>query len=471
MKSNYTTTPKKKQTIQALWRLEKIILNSLDFKEVIEKIVNSVLTELDYLQLGYRIVVLILKDPKNNLLKRVSISQTKEAEKALKASPIPFPQINIPLTSKKNLCVKVFKSKKPATTSYWPDLLMPAFTNEQAIEVQKIVGIKESLVYPVISQNQSIGVIIFSMTKTEEEVTLEERDLISGFTDVVGLAVQNARLYTSVEETTLKLKEANGQLKELDRLKDEFVSVASHELRTPMTAIKSYLWMALNGKGGKLLEKQKYYLDRAYLSTDRLIKLVNDMLNVSRIEAGRVALSVEEVDLNKLALEVIDEVKPRADELGLKIKVNKVDKLTEVIADVDKIKEVLINFIGNSLKFTPHGGLIEISFEEKVDTVVTSVKDNGKGVEKDDQPKLFEKFGLLKGSYTTNTISQGTGLGLYICKSIIQLHKGEIWAESEGRDKGSKFSFSLRKYNVKDLKKIQSEQDGKESKEIIHTGI
>ena len=148
----------------------------------------------------------------------------------------------------------------------------------------------------------------------------------------------------------------------MDKLKDDFVSLASHELRTPMTAIKSYLWMALAGKGGEISGKLKFYLQRAYDATDRLIKLVNDMLNISRIESGRITISIQRVSLVKLVQDVVFEVMPRAQELGVKLSVTASLGVPDVIADSDKIKEVLINLIGNSLKFTPANGTITVSF-------------------------------------------------------------------------------------------------------------
>jgi signal transduction histidine kinase len=142
-----------------------------------------------------------------------------------------------------------------------------------------------------------------------------------------------------------------------------------------------------------------------------------------------------------------------------------------VMADADKIKEVLINLIGNSLKFAPKGGQINISFEVKDKEVTTCVTDNGEGIDAEDIPKLFHKFGMVKGSYITNQkAAQGTGLGLYISKSIVEKHGGKIWAESGGRGKGATFSFTLRIYNDEDFAKIANKQV-KEGLGIIHSDI
>lgn len=276
----------------------------------------------------------------------------------------------------------------------------------------------------------------------------------------------------SLRNITMQLEKANAKLKQLDALKNEFVSVASHELRTPMTSIKSYLWMALDGKGGKLNDEQKFYVQRGYDSVDRLIRLVNDMLNISRIEAGRITIELQKVDLHKLAQEVVDEVVLRAKEVGVTIDLEKPEMETYVIADPDKIKEVFFNLLGNSIKFTPSGGNITISFTEKADLIETKVKDSGEGIEAEDIGKLFQKFGLLPGSYTTNQPANGTGLGLYICRSIIELHQGKIWVESEGSGKGSTFTFQLKKFNESDLQqRTQTTNDAKNSDELVHSEI
>jgi signal transduction histidine kinase len=242
-----------------------------------------------------------------------------------------------------------------------------------------------------------------------------------------------------------RLSEANDKLKTLDKLKDEFLSLASHELRTPMTAVKSYLWMVLQGEGGKVTEKQASYLNRAYNSTSHLIVLVNDMLDVSRIESGRITLNLGEIKLSQVIDDAVAEITPRATELEIEIAVMPFPSLLpSVLADSDKIKEVLINLVGNALKFTPKKGKITIGFRQNDGMVETSVTDTGAGIKKEDIPKLFQKFVMVGGSEQKALNTQGTGLGLYICKSIVELHGGKIWVKSEGEGKGTSFTFSLK---------------------------
>jgi signal transduction histidine kinase len=435
----YSTTPKYKETIAALWRLEKVILNTLDFKDVSQKIVDSVLTELGYLELGYHVVVLALIDKQSQTLRRVSFSDTPKAKQAIGSLSLPFKDIHIPLSASNNLCVKAIQTKTPQITHVVADVFYPALSEEEVSAIQRVVGIKTTMVYPILSQGEVLGVLIFSMTKSEQEVSPEEKDLIAGFTDVVGLAVQDARLYSS-------LQEAHDKLKSLDTMKDGLISLASHELRTPMTAMKSYLWLLLHKTDtiGPLTDKQKHYLERMDASTQRLIELVNDTLNVSRIEAGRFTVTLQPVNLFILATEVINELMPIAQHVPLTIAlVPPAQSLPQVMADPGKIKEVLINLIGNALKFTPPGGKITISLSQSNEMVQTAVSDNGRGIKQEDIPKLFQKFGVVEGEYLTKSI-QGTGLGLYISKSIIDMHHGHIWVESKGEHQGTTFFFTLR---------------------------
>lgn len=441
MAESSSNTPRTKQTIDSLWRLEKIILDTLDFTTVVQKIVDSILTELGYLQLGYRIVVLALIDENTKELKRISISQTAEAQQALAVTPVPFYEISIPLDHLNNLCIKAIQDNLPYVTHNWKDILIPSYTEAEAQRVQEIIGIQTSMVYPVTYRGIVRGVMIFSMVKSEDQVSEDERDLIRGLTEIVGIAVQNAKLYSDLEKTTKRLDEVNKQLESLDKLKDEFVSITSHELRTPMTAIKSYTWMVLNNKAGAITIKTQEYLDRVYQSTERLIHLVNEMLDVSRIEGGRVQLKLEPLDLYKLSTDVQLEFQARATESQLSVEIISSDNLPQVTADREKIHQVLENLIGNSFKFTPSGGKITVSFKVSENKVETSVTDNGKGISSEDMPKLFKKFGRLENSLIAPT-SGSTGLGLFICKQYIEMHGGTIDAISEF-GKGTTFTFSL----------------------------
>lgn len=229
-------------------------------------------------------------------------------------------------------------------------------------------------------------------------------------------------------------------LKRLQELKDEFVFVAAHELRTPVTAIKGYLSLILEGSAGQISAQAKKFLEQTQRSNDRLNQLVNDLLEIARSEAGRLEIKVEPVDIEEPIKSTQDELKPLADEKKISISTALLDVMPKVMADSGRVKEVMVNLVGNSIKYTQEGGKIEILSEQKDGMLITHVRDNGFGMSKEAQTKLFEKFYRVQTDKTKNI--QGTGLGLFIVKQIIEKMGGKIWVNSE-EGKGSVFSFSL----------------------------
>ena len=242
--------------------------------------------------------------------------------------------------------------------------------------------------------------------------------------------------------------------KMLENLKDEFISVTSHELRTPMTIIKNYLWMLSSTRGGKLTTIKKNYITKAQKGVERMLKLINDMLDVSRIDQNRLELHPKTVDLVKLLADVVEEFKGKTEEKGLSLKLDvgseKLDEggqKLEVRADEDKLREVIVNFLANAVKFTERGGItIQITNSKQQTTdssfVKISVTDTGKGIATEDLEKLFHKFSRISNSYTTAAEAGGTGLGLYITKSLVERMGGEVGVTStEGQ--GSTFWFTL----------------------------
>lgn len=232
--------------------------------------------------------------------------------------------------------------------------------------------------------------------------------------------------------------------KSLDKTKDEFISVTSHELRTPMTIIKSYLWMVLSGKAGEINTKEKEYLNKAMSGVERMLSMINDMLNISRLEQSRIQFERENFEINSYIKDFISEFEIKAAEKGIYLKGEGLDKNIIVNADKDKTTEILTNLVGNSLKFTKQGG-ITIKVDEGDDFVLIQVTDTGAGIEPDDQQRLFHKFGRLNNSYQTVAESGGTGLGLYIVKLYVEGMGGKIGVRSEGKGKGSTFWFILKK--------------------------
>lgn len=250
-----------------------------------------------------------------------------------------------------------------------------------------------------------------------------------------------------LEEAKEVLEKSNKELKQLDQLKSDFISTVSHELRTPLSIIKEGVSLVLDRVPGDVNEKQQKILDISKFNIDRLARIIDSLLDISKIEAGKVELKRSLINISDVVKQVTDsfEIKIREKGLTLKLDINK--EAGKVYADTDRISQVLINLIGNAIKFTS-SGYIEVSCKDKNDVVVCSVKDTGSGILKDDLPKLFDKFqqfGRLAGAG-----EKGTGLGLSIAKGIMDMHNGSISVESEP-GMGSCFTFILHKYTEESL--------------------
>jgi signal transduction histidine kinase len=248
-------------------------------------------------------------------------------------------------------------------------------------------------------------------------------------------------LEKKVEQRTHELAFANERLKELDRLKSDFVSNVSHELRTPLTAIKGAVDLVLREVTGPLTEKQIHYLTRVRSNTQHLAGLINDVLDLSKIESGRIEVKSSPVSLNGLVHEVIEALRLVAAEKVITLESRVLEPSIMVWADRGKINQVLMNLVGNAIKFTPMQGRVIVSAsgtgEERVQV---SVSDTGPGVPPEETKKIFTKFYQIANVNGANP--KGTGLGLAISKALVELHGGRIWVESqEGR--GSTFSFTL----------------------------
>lgn len=237
------------------------------------------------------------------------------------------------------------------------------------------------------------------------------------------------------------LAQANDQLRKLDNAKSEFISIASHQLRTPLTAIKGFISLILEGSYGTVDSNLKDILNKVYLSNERLIALVEDMLNLSRIESGRMEYSFEKVKIEDIAREVHDTFVIRSKEKGLKLELKLPENpLPEAMTDKNKIREVISNLVDNAIKYTLKGWVV-LKLSLSGDKILISVVDTGIGIPKEEIPYLFNKFSRGKDISRLNT--GGTGLGLHVGKRMVDALQGNLWVESEGAGKGSTFNVEI----------------------------
>jgi signal transduction histidine kinase len=273
-------------------------------------------------------------------------------------------------------------------------------------------------------------------------------------------SVQNEiRRKEELQYLTEKLASANDELRKLDNAKSEFISIASHQLRTPLTSIKGYISLLLEGNYGKIDEVIMDPISKIYASNERLIQLVEELLNVSRIESGRMEYIFEKSSIEKITTALKDTFSVIAKGKGLYMHLNMPSEpLPEIEIDAGKTREVISNLIDNALKYTRRGGITvksellkDMNWSVKHaggqdedlsgDVVRITISDTGIGVPETELPYLFSKFS--RGKDTSRLHVSGTGLGLYVGRNIIEAQHGKIWVESDGLNKGSKFIIDL----------------------------
>lgn len=239
----------------------------------------------------------------------------------------------------------------------------------------------------------------------------------------------------------LALSEANERLIVMDKAKSEFLAIAAHQLRTPLSGVKWTLRMMIDGDMGKIAAEQKKFLEKGYETNERMIHLVNDLLDVVRIEEGRFIYQRQEFQLADLIKEIIEGFKEIIKEKNLNLEFSKPkEKIPKLTADLEKIRLVLQNLLDNAIRYTPIEGRVKVSISMEDNGLKASIEDNGLGIPKQQQARVFTKF--FRGSNVIRRETEGTGLGLYITKNIIEAHGGQIGFTSE-ENKGSTFWFTL----------------------------
>jgi signal transduction histidine kinase len=231
--------------------------------------------------------------------------------------------------------------------------------------------------------------------------------------------------------------------KTIERLKTEFVSISAHQLRTPLSAVKWTLRMILDEDLGEISKEQREFLEKTYLSNERMIHLINDLLNITRIEEGRFLYNVKSQDIIEIAEGIISPVKEVAQRKGLRFEFQKSKtEIPKLELDPEKISLVFQNLLDNAVHYTKTGGLVKISIDclKNKKEILISVKDTGIGISKAQQKRVFTRF--FRGTNAIKTETQGTGLGLFIAKNIVEAHGGRIWFESK-ENKGTTFYFTL----------------------------
>jgi two-component system, NtrC family, sensor kinase len=299
-------------------------------------------------------------------------------------------------------------------------------------EMLERFGFRASLAVPLLREDRIIGGLVVRR-KSTGEFRPEVIELLKTFATQSVLAIQNARLFREIEDKSRQIEAAN-------RHKSEFLANMSHELRTPLNAIIGFSEVLGERMFGELNEKQAEYTDDILSSGRHLLSLINEILDLSKVEAGRMELEVATFDLPLAIENARTFVRERATKHGINLDVTVDERLGDFVGDERKIKQILLNLLSNAVKFTPEGGRIGINARQADGSVEISVSDTGIGISPEDQATIFEEFRQVGGDYAHK--KEGTGLGLTLAKKFVELHGGKIWVESEV-GKGSRFIFTL----------------------------
>ena len=288
------------------------------------------------------------------------------------------------------------------------------------------------LAVPLVREDRILGALVVRR-RTPGEFPPPIIELVETFASQSALAIQNARLF---QEIALKSRE----LEVASRHKSEFLASMSHELRTPLNSVIGFSEVLLDRLFGELNEKQEQYLEHIRASGRHLLELLNDILDLSKVEAGKMQLELDRTSLREALEHGVAMVSERADRQGLSLIVALEDGVDVVVADPLRLKQVILNLLTNAVKFTPSGGRVEANAERVGDEIRVSVKDSGLGIAESDQARIFEAF--QQGRRDVSASAEGTGLGLTLCRRIVELHGGRLWVDSR-LGQGSTFTFAI----------------------------
>jgi signal transduction histidine kinase/uncharacterized protein YpmB len=419
--------------LYALQRLSRNLSTTLQEEEMFKRIGTGQLQELGM----ERALVFLWEEKEKKFLLQLNIGYEPEEIEAIisKVNSKTYQQIFLGLIRQKN----IFSSNKGNSN-----------LNQNLCS---LFGMGALVVCPILPKTGACGFICTGVIGQRNNINEGDEESIAILANQIGQALENARLFEAtwhaqqelekkVETRTAELSQALEEVKKVNNRKSEFVSAVSHELRTPLTSIKGYASILLSEKLGPIPEAARQRLERINRHSDELAHLVTNLLDISRIESGRVIMKQRPCNLTEIINTVLELLSVQLKEKQIKTDIHIPQATLNILADQEQIQRVFINLIGNAIKFTPKGGNITILAHPQDNLVRIEVKDTGCGIPADSLDKIFDEF--YRVDSTINQRVKGTGLGLSLVKNIIEAHGGKIWARSK-QGQGTTFSFTLPK--------------------------
>ncbi len=425
---------KKINGLYTLHELGKLINSTLDVEKMFAQITEPLI-----LKLGFEKTLIFIRD--------------EQSQNAVCKAAIAFGHEEIEKISQANTSIEFLSNVFEKQSSLWVKSAESASTEQK--ELLELFGVATFVIVPIKAQ----GYIFVGNNTAYNYISEGDVDSLFILSNQLASALDNARLYEElkkshdqleirVKERTKELAEANEKLVKLDKMKSDFVSAVSHELRTPLTSIKGYASILSAGRLGDVTPVQAEKLNKINIHSDELIKLVNDLLDIARIESGRIGMSIKHASLTEIIKSIADLFFPQTDEKNINLALDIPDDPVMVWIDPSQISRVFINLIGNAMKFTPPNGTIAIKVQtEDNDFIKVEVSDSGIGISPEDLNRIFDEF--FRVDNAINAEKKGTGLGLSLVNKIIIAHKGRIWVTSE-LGQGTTFHFTLSRNQIED---------------------
>ena len=426
--------------LDTLQKLSRNIKMTLDEGDVFRRVDQSLITEI-----GFSRAAIFTYNEENKLLCRINIgldqAKTDKAISQIEADT-PFFQ-----TLKDGMTFSSMSSSQKVRAS-----------------IVSLFDAEHFILTPMSIQGKMAGLLFVGNRYNAPAVTEGDKELILILAGLISQCIENAQLFEQVyrssqtmemkvNERTRELSQALKKVEEISKKKSEFISAVSHELRTPLTSIKGYASILMTGKVGEIPEAVKERLAKINSHSDNLVKLINDLLDIARIESGRVEMKTVLQPVKHMLDNIADLLTPQLNNKNLQLRLNLPADTPEIEFDTAQVERVFINLVGNAIKFTPPGGSITINAITHWDRerLLFEVADTGIGMKKEDLNKLFSEF--FRAENEINMTVKGTGLGLALAKNIVEAHGGRIWVTSEP-GAGTTFHFTLPfKYVPRDSKK------------------
>jgi len=440
----------KNRYLATLQQVSTQVIQTIDFKVTIQNIVDAAHADLSYVGALYMSFEEVTGD-----IRLVAHSQNSEFISAL--AIIGASDTFRGNTKNLNKLEDVIKTQTTLVTAKLSDILSPVIPVLLAGNVQRVLRVKSIVAIPVVAEGKVYGVMNYFLISHPAEISGAEMEMMGALAHLMAIVTRNGRYFEEIQESNKmlqnaysmindqlkQLEEANRHLQKLDKAKSEFLSIASHQLRTPLSAIRGYLSLLEDGDYGALSEKQNVVLRKTEDNVKRLVALVNDLLSLARIEAGTgpKGLSLDTVDLCVLIDMVIEELAVNAKNRNITLRWDRPKVAVTLEGDKEKIEQVVMNLIDNAIDYTLEGS-VEVKVSEIEKAIIFSVTDTGIGIDPEIIDNLFTKF--YRATDAIKVRPDGTGIGLYVCKTIVESHQGRVWAESQ-RGKGTTFFVELPK--------------------------